>query len=769
MPVARVAPDDITTPGVAEKYEMQPSSPGGPGSAQALDSGSFFRDGFTPKGFISANSDFQEKWDLILLVLMGYVMTVTPYEVCFLDSVSIYEMLFWVNRLVDAFFLGDMVCQFYLIPQDFDLQTTDVKNLHWTLGINYLKGWFTIDFLSIFPYDFLTWYIEQTIENADVSILRLMRIIRLTRLAKILRVLRASRIIARYDDNVGISFVKFRITKYCLLIICSVHWFACMLRLVTLIEGDETNNWIMAYYGTMDVPPGEVYNTAIYWSMVTFTSVGYGDLLPQTQAEILMTTLVILMSACLFAFLLGSVTSLVASLDVQEQEYFGLRDALNEFTKSENLPKELCYKLRKYLRSRYQQGALFDWSIVLEKLSTQLKEEVASCMQSQWLRGNVYFKDASHEHLAAVAGSIKQGSYVKGESLIALLDKPETMFVIRQGRVMSEGQLLGPGKLVGEDMLYFAVHEAHELQMAQQKAQVHEHNQPELSSYEAASLEIKQKEKVFKRKAYPEMRDYRSVAVCFTVANMISKEELMMIFASHPDLLAHVKQQVTRLIFRTHIMAYAKAYDRQYNVSPALLSMNVDSGLVDWYHEKLASLHNFASRESNLTKITKLQKFMRGYLGKVRFRKVCRLLSSDPKVLHRRIMSTLREGFDSIPKNTYQDFLNVVNKGGVGEARALTGMNHHAAITHTSDHSAERRIELNESTIKHCTDQIAMLKDQIAMFENTMKIASQDLVVAQAEVEVNSEPSHDRRSSTNLPPIGFESRGIVEETKLEEL
>ena len=72
---------------------------------------------------------------------------------------------------------------------------------------------------------------------------RLLRMARLARLAKVLKVLRSSRIVARYDDRVGLSFVKLRIAKYMLLILISTHWVACFLRLVPLIEDSETS-WI---------------------------------------------------------------------------------------------------------------------------------------------------------------------------------------------------------------------------------------------------------------------------------------------------------------------------------------------------------------------------------------------------------------------------------------------------------------------------------------------------------------------------------------------
>jgi len=62
--------------------------------------------------------------------------------------------------------------------------------------------------------------------------------------------------------------------------------------------------------------------------------------------------------------------------------------------------------------------------------------------------------------MASIANSIVQRNFVKGERLVSLNDSPDSMFVVRQGRVLSEGKLVGIGGLVGEDMLYFAVDRA---------------------------------------------------------------------------------------------------------------------------------------------------------------------------------------------------------------------------------------------------------------------------------------------------------------------
>lgn len=63
------------------------------------------------------NSKRMQCWDVLMLGLLAYTATVTPFEVCMLTSdgqstetTSIPErILAWVNGVVNAAFLGDMI------------------------------------------------------------------------------------------------------------------------------------------------------------------------------------------------------------------------------------------------------------------------------------------------------------------------------------------------------------------------------------------------------------------------------------------------------------------------------------------------------------------------------------------------------------------------------------------------------------------------------------------------------------------------------------
>jgi len=88
--------------------------------------------------------------------------------------------------VVDAFFLKDLIMNF--MTAYFTENRVLVKDREMIMN-NYLRGWFTIDFLSIVPYD----TIGSAIESDLLNELKSLRLFRLMRLLKLFRVLRAGR------------------------------------------------------------------------------------------------------------------------------------------------------------------------------------------------------------------------------------------------------------------------------------------------------------------------------------------------------------------------------------------------------------------------------------------------------------------------------------------------------------------------------------------------------------------------------------------------
>ena len=66
-----------------------------------------------------------------------------------------------------------------------------------------------------------------------------------------------------------------------------------------------------------ELAPGTVYLIAFYWSITTLTTIGYGDIVPQCQEEYALVMVGMVFGATTWAYVIGSITLIVSTLDVE--------------------------------------------------------------------------------------------------------------------------------------------------------------------------------------------------------------------------------------------------------------------------------------------------------------------------------------------------------------------------------------------------------------------------------------------------------------------
>ena len=183
-------------------------------------------------GLINPMSKFMENWDLVLIGAMLFTAFVTPAELAFgimRDPIVVgYDSLFWLNQVINLIFWVDMSFQFFL-----PIKTRDGRTVrsHSRIAYYYLTGWFPLDLISVLPID-----VAETTglfaslagpDAADQGVTKIMRMVRLLKLLKLLRVLRASRVLNRFQTRVAMTYTTSEMVKYVILIIVTLHWFAC--------------------------------------------------------------------------------------------------------------------------------------------------------------------------------------------------------------------------------------------------------------------------------------------------------------------------------------------------------------------------------------------------------------------------------------------------------------------------------------------------------------------------------------------------------------
>jgi len=341
-----------------------------------------------------------------------------------------------------------MVIQFFLMYRD-EEKGTLIKDQSVIIQ-KYMSCWFWIDLMSILPFDI----VSLAMDSDAFKRMTALRVVRLFRLAKLLRILRAGRMFERWESAIAVNYSMLTLCKFLFLTVIVAHWMACAWQMIKVIEADEANNWEIAYLGAgHGLPHGEVYIVALYWAVMTMSTIGYGDVVAKTTAERVVATFGMFIGSSIFAYIVGAVTGTVATMGARKSEFYELMDGVNGYMEEVQLPKPIRMRIREYFRHRFNTGTLHSNADLLELMSPALREGVATHTHAGWIRDIPYFARCNDEFVVKVALCLEQRTFAPHEVVINLKEDTDIMYIVKAGVCACKGMIYTCGKVFGEDMI----------------------------------------------------------------------------------------------------------------------------------------------------------------------------------------------------------------------------------------------------------------------------------------------------------------------------
>ena len=468
---------------------------------------------------ISPRTWYMRKWDLVTLILLLFTAVVTPVEVAFLET-RLWSILFWVNRSVDALFVLDIFLNFFVAIVD-PLDGQLVFH-HPTIIKKYLKGWFIIDVISVMPFDLLSFIFE----NGEVGKLKILRVLRLLRLMKLLRILRAGRIFQRLETQYQIDYSRLELAKFVLLALLTSHWMACAFGIVADLE-DADYNWM--YYTAFNkytenglltegmdprgvVSDTDIYFAAFYWSSMTMTTIGYGDVVPSTLIERIFCSIMMLVGAFAYGYIIGAVGNVITQANEKKNKFYALMGELNSFLDEGRLNRALRIRLREYFKYKMGSTNVQAHTALLRQMSPALRAEITLCMNT-WITKVDFFKKCPEALVIQLTLAIKQQTFPPQEKVIVPGDWCDRMFIVRKGVAICRQKIITTGQVFCVESLY-------------------------------------KEGKVA----------YSAHAVTFCDLYTIERDVLLTALKHFPDMASHFRLLSLRRVFFDEVMAYTKAY-----------------------------------------------------------------------------------------------------------------------------------------------------------------------------------------------------------------
>uniref|UniRef100_A0AAZ3P8H8 Potassium voltage-gated channel subfamily H member 7 n=1 Tax=Oncorhynchus tshawytscha TaxID=74940 RepID=A0AAZ3P8H8_ONCTS len=387
-------------------------------------------------------SPFKAVWDWLILLLVIYTAIFTPYSAAFLLN-DLEEQkrrecgyscspLNVVDLMVDIMFIVDILINFRTTYVNLN---EEVVSHPAKIAIHYFKGWFLIDMVAAIPFDLLIFG-----SGSDETT----TLIGLLKTARLLRLVRVARKLDRYSEY-GAAVLMLLMCIFALI----AHWLACIWYAIGNVEKPYLEHKI-GWLDNLGVSIGKRYNysdpssgpsikdkyvTALYFTFSSLTSVGFGNVSPNTNSEKIFSICVMLIGSLMYASIFGNVSAIIQRLYSGTARYHLQMLRVKEFIRFHQIPNPLRQRLEEYFQHAWNYTNGIDMNMVLKGFPECLQADICLHLNASLLQGCKAFQGATKGCLRALAMRFKTTHSPPGDTLVHCGDVLTALYFLSRGSI----------------------------------------------------------------------------------------------------------------------------------------------------------------------------------------------------------------------------------------------------------------------------------------------------------------------------------------------
>lgn len=336
---------------------------------------------------------FGDAWDFLIVSITAVTSIYLPLKFALGEGVAFFV---WVEIVLTLIFTADLARLTARFRNDGAAAAFGLSRAR----PFYLQPWFILNLLAALPFIFF----------APLGFWAF-RLLKLVRASQILESWRLRNL--QFSSRLALIYLI-------IAIIIIIHWVTCGWMVIRQVEeADDAGRYI----------------DALYWSVTTITTVGYGDITPVTRFEKLYAIFAMLVGLGFFGFLIGNITRLLSKKDPAREHYLDNMEKLSVAVKYRTLPPSLQRRIHDYYSYKWRKRLGFDEADFLGGLPYSLKMEVALYFKKDILESIPMFSHASQEFIESIALYLEPVVFTPGDYIFRAGEIGEVMYFIIQGRI----------------------------------------------------------------------------------------------------------------------------------------------------------------------------------------------------------------------------------------------------------------------------------------------------------------------------------------------